>query len=348
MFTNVLNGLRATVRNYRLVLLIWAWYAGLAAVAVAPALSWWRRAFDHATEATTLLKGFNFAVLADLTKYDYVGAFGLLNTAIAGVALLSIMASSFIMGGMLKVISGTGTSRGVMHRFFGGGGCFFWRFFRLLLAGGTCTVAAGAGLMFALVAIEGPLVENGSEAGSYLWLLFNLAVLAFVCGLFLLALDYARIQVVIDDSRGMIRSYLRAIGFVVRHAVTTYGMAIVILIPVGALMLGYVAYETVSPVASSWGAIALLFGIQQAIALTRVGLRVSLVDAEFRYALRLAPAASAETKPTGSVVSAGAVVEHVTEATDPEPDAEGDSAASASSSVDEQPVVARGQSLREQ
>ncbi|MCX6545765.1 MAG: hypothetical protein NTV05_15295 [Acidobacteria bacterium] len=121
MLTDVLLGLRATVRDYRLVLLIWAGYAGLAAVAVAPALTWWRRAFDHATEASTLLRGFNFAVLGDLTKYDYVGAFGLLNSTIAGVALLAIAASSFMMGGMLNVISGTGTSRGLMHRFFGGG-----------------------------------------------------------------------------------------------------------------------------------------------------------------------------------------------------------------------------------
>lgn len=347
MFDNVLNGLRATVRNYRLVLLICAWYAGLAAVAVAPALNWWRRAFDHATEATTLLRGFNFAVLADLTKYDYVGTFGLLNTAIAGMALLSIAASSFIMGGVLKVISGTGTSRGVMHRFFGGGGCFFWRFFRLLLAGGTCTVAVGAGLMFALVAIEGPLVENGSEVGSYLWLLFNLAVLAIACGLFLLALDYARIQVVIDDSRGMIRSYLRAVGFVVRHAVTVYGMAILILVPVGVLMLGYIGYEAVSPVASSWGAIALLFGIQQAIALTRVGLRVSLVDAEFKYALRLAPAASAETAPTSAAVIAGDAGERVTDSTDAAPHAEGGPSARTFSSSDQQPAAPGERSLPE-
>ncbi|MCX6545764.1 MAG: hypothetical protein NTV05_15290 [Acidobacteria bacterium] len=154
-----------------------------------------------------------------------------------------------------------------------------------------------AGLMSALAAVERPLLENASEAGSYLWLLFNLPVVAITCGLFLLALDYARIHVVIGDSRGMVRTYFRALLFVLRHPVTTYGMAILVLIPAAMLMLGYVAYETMSPVAASWGTIALLFGIQQAIVVTRVGLRVSLVHAEFRYAVRLASRPGVEVAP---------------------------------------------------
>jgi len=333
MFTHLRNGLNATVRNYRLVLIVWAWHFALAAVAAAPALGWWRRAFDHAVEATTLLSRFNFAVLADLTKYDYVGAFGLLTSAMTGVALLSIVASGFIMGGMLKVISGAGASRGVMHRFFGGGGYFFWRFFRLMLVGATCVVVAGVVLTLALVAIEAPLVENGSETGSYVWLAFNLVILIFACGLFLLALDYARVQVVIDDTRGMIRAYFRALWFVVRHAVTTYGMAIVILIPVGVLMLGYIAYETVSPVASSWGAILILFVLQQMISFTRVGLRVSLVDAEFRYARHVAPAAGVSAVPTSAVAVPLALIEDVVESAIPESQAGGGPAGNTTSSV---------------
>jgi hypothetical protein len=338
MLTDVLWGLRATVRDYRLVLLIWAGYAGLAAVAVAPALNWWRRAFDHSIEATTLLRGFNFAVLGDLTKYDYVGAFGLLNSTIAGVALLAIAASSFMMGGMLKVISGTDTSRGLMHRFFGGGGCFFWRFFRLLLVGGACAVIVVAGLMAALAAIESPFLENASEAGSYLWLLFNLPIVAIACGLFLLALDYARLQVVIDDSRGMARTYFRALLFVLRHPVTTYGMAILILILAAMLMLGYVAYETMSPVAASWGAIALLFGIQQAIALTRVGLRVSLVHAEFRYAVRLGSPHDVGADPVIAAPMAPDADEPVPESMGSPPEARADSNAGDSSSIDSSSV----------
>jgi len=288
MFTNVLNGVKTAVGNWRVVLLIWAWYGALASVVVMPAVTWWRGAFNHAVEATTLLGGFNFAVLADLTKYDYVGALGLLTGAAAAAMVLSLVSSTFVMGGMIATISGAGDSRGVMHRFFGGAGRFFGRFLRLLLIGGTSACIAGVLLAVTLAAVESPFADSLSETGSYGLLVFNLAVLAIGCGLFLLALDYARIQVVIDDARGVFRVYVRALGFVVRHAVTTYGMAITIIGAAAALMLGYLAYETVSPVASTWASIALLVAIHQGVLVTRVGLRVSLVAAECRYAQHMA------------------------------------------------------------
>ena len=308
MLTNVLSSFKATVRNYRLVLLIWAGYAALAAVAVAPALHWWRGAFDYSIEAATLLRQFNLAVVGDLTKYDYVGAFGLLTSTATAALALSIVASSFVVGGTLNVISGARTSRGVMDRFFSGGSRFFWRFIRLMFVGGTCLVLAGGLLMLALVAIESPFSRNTSEQGVYLWLVFNLAALAIACALFLLALDYARIEVVIDDTRGMVKAYLRALGFVLRHAASTYGMALAVLAPLTAVVLGYVAYETVAPVASTWGAIVLLVLIQQATLLARVGLRVSLLDAEYRYARRLAPGiASKATPATSAAISSEAI-----------------------------------------
>ena len=45
----------------------------------------------------------------------------------------------------------------------------------------------------------------------------------------------------------------------------------------------YLAYETNAPAAGSWGAIALLFLIQQAVVLGRVFLRVALVGAERHF-----------------------------------------------------------------
>jgi len=287
MFTTVLNGVNAAVGNWRVVLLIWAWYGALATVVVSPAVTWWRGAFDHAVEATTLLGGFNFAVLADLTKYDYVGAFGLLTGTAAVAMLLSLVSSSFIMGGMITIVSGADVPGGALHRFFGGAGRFFWRFVRLLLLGGAATCLAGTMLALTLGGVESAFAGSVSETGTYALLVFNLLVLAIGCGLFLLALDYARIQVVIDDAQSVFKVYVRALGFVIRHAVITYGMALAVLVAVAAAMLGYVAYESVSPVASTWKSIALLVVIQQGVLVTRVGLRVSLVAAEFRYAKRM-------------------------------------------------------------
>ncbi|MEI6670008.1 MAG: hypothetical protein WCP29_17800 [Acidobacteriota bacterium] len=303
MFKMALDGLMSAVRNYRLVLVIWACQAGLACAAAVPALNWWRRAFDHSIEAAALLDGFNFGVLADLTKYDQAGAFGLLGSAMAGAVALAMVASPFVMGGTLSVLSGTHASRGALPRFFSGGGEFFWRFFRLMLLAGTCTVVVGGLMSAALAAVEAPLSQHGSEATLYLWAAVNLAWLAMTCGVFVLALDYARIQIAKGDTRGVFGAYMRAVGFVVRRALTTYPIALVFVVPSGALLLGYLAYETVSPVASGWGLMLALFAVQQVVVLLRIGLRVSLVAAECRL---VEAAASAVARGSAPAVSAPA------------------------------------------
>ena len=84
----------------------------------------------------------------------------------------------------------------------------------------------------------------------------------------------------------MVRAYLRAIAFVLRHAITTYGMALLVIIGLALLAVVYLAYETLSPVAATWGAIILLFAVQQVVSLGRMTLRVTLIDAELRYAER--------------------------------------------------------------
>jgi hypothetical protein len=54
-------------------------------------------------------------------------------------------------------------------------------------------------------------------------------------------------------------------------------------------MVCYLAYETNAPAASTWGAIATLFLIHQAVVLGRVFLRVALVGAERHYDLTMRP-----------------------------------------------------------
>jgi len=208
--------------------------------------------------------------------------------------MVALVASAFVMGGILEVLGGGGGGddsdrRTFMHRFARSGGHFFWRFVRLAVTAGVCGVLA-TGIVAALIgAVTAPLGESEWEPGGYLAGLLVVLAVAGTAALFLLALDYARIRVARDDGRKMLRAYFSGLGFVVRHLVGAYGIALGIIATLAGVMLLYIAYETNSPVASTGALIAVLFVLQQITVAARVFLRVALIGAERAYFAQMSP-----------------------------------------------------------
>jgi len=289
MFAIIKDGLRAAGRHPKLVLLIWAWYGLLALIPTLPAWAWWNAALGSSPEAASVLRRFSFSVFADLTRSAGVSGLGLLMSVTVAVAIVALVSSAFVFGGILEVLGSDDDRRSFMHRFYRGGGHFFWRFFRLALVAGVCLVLATGLVSAAIVGITSPLTRSEWEPAGYLVGLGNIVALVIVGALFLLALDYARIRVARDGSRSMLKAYVKSLGFVLRRVFTTYGIAIPIVALLAVLMAGYLAYETKAPAAGTWGAIATLFLIHQAVVLGRVFLRVSLVGAERQYELAMRP-----------------------------------------------------------
>jgi len=289
MFSSLANGLRAAARQPKLVAFIWAAYFVLSLVPVLPGLAWLRAGLDFSPAAADALKRFDFGLLYDLRNYDRTSTFQMLAMTMAVAGMVAVVGSAFVMGGILEVLGGADDRRMFMHRFARGAGHFFWRFVRLAITAGVCAVLA-TGVVAALVgAVTAPLGKSEWEPGGYLAGLLVVLSVAGTAALFLLALDYARIRVARDDSRKMLRAYFGALGFVVRHLVGAYGIALGIVAILAGVGLLYVAYETNSPVASTSALIAVLFVFQQVTVVARVFLRVSLVGAEQAYFARMSP-----------------------------------------------------------
>lgn len=282
MIICILRGIRTTVRNPKLVLLLWTWSLLLALAAGIPALLWFSGALNTRVETESLLTRFNIGALADLSKDSEAAPFSFLWASMAGTALIALVGSAFMNGGILEVLGSEDDSRPFMHRFHRGGGRLFWRFVRLSAIAFT-GVALVVGIAAALrTRIMTPLSDSEWEPAGMFWGLVGLAVTGLVALWFLLALDYARIRVARDGSRAMLRVYVGALGFVARRLLATYGLAILGLVVLGALLGAYVAWETVWT-ASTWMTILGLVGVQQVVVLARTGLRVTLVSAEREY-----------------------------------------------------------------
>ncbi len=305
MLTSLIKGLWTALKTPKLVLLLWLWTLLLGLAAAMPARAWFSAALDRSPEAAGLLTRFSFGTFADLSKYQAIGPLALLVAGITGIAIVALAGSAFVGGGLIEVIGSPADSRTFMHRFFRGGGHFFWRFVRLavtaaVLGGVAVAVAAAA----AGAAVE-PFTDSEWEPAGLFWGLVA-AGLAGLIGLwFVLALDYARIRTARDGSRGMVRVYLGSLAFVARHVAGTYLIALTCLAVTGALLFAYVAHEAAWTM-SSWAAIGILIATQQVIVLARAGVRVTQVAAEWHYFAAAAPLVPA-TSPVAAVTTAAVV-----------------------------------------
>ena len=131
MTASIRVGWRTAARHPGLVCLLWGWYGLLALVPAFPAWAWWNGVLGLSPEAASVLTRFDLGVFLDLASTQGVSGLGLLAGAAAAVAAIALVSSAFAFGGMLEVFGSEGERRSFMHRFFRGGGHFFWRFFRL-------------------------------------------------------------------------------------------------------------------------------------------------------------------------------------------------------------------------
>jgi hypothetical protein len=275
------EGLTLMGRQRRLSLLLWLWTLLLALMATIPLSQWWKNALGNAPEADRLLEGFSSQILKEVSIYDQNSLWQLV-TSINGLLLLfALLASSFVAGGTLGLIAGTGNGP-TMAQFMSGAGRYFWRFLRLMVLGGIV-----AGLVLGLIAMAtSPLVSRFSDAGwertSLLGGMIQAALLMALAACFTVVLDYARIRMVVEPSNRAVRSFFSAVGFVFFRAPGALVLAAFFGILSTAVWLICFGLSTSVP-AKTGLTILFIAAIQQLLLLVRCALRVGVLGAHTAY-----------------------------------------------------------------
>ncbi len=282
MITSIARGVWTAIRTPKLILLLWTWNLLLGLAATMPARTWFGNTLDFATETDRLLTRFDIGALNDIGKVSQTTPASLAMAALIGVGFVALLANAFVNGGVVEVIASRSDDRSFMHRFFRGGGHFFWRFTRLGLLAFLLGAIVVAIISAGVGAITAPLGESEWEPAGIVWGLTGVAVSGLVALLFVLALDYARIQTARDDGRSMIKAYVRGLGFVLGHVASTYVIGLLALAVTAVVLLAYVGHEAAWS-ASTWGTISLLLVVQQVLMLVRTGTRVAQVGAEWDF-----------------------------------------------------------------
>jgi len=220
-----------------------------------------------------LMKELDFSVILDFILANG----GALSTIISiGLILIFMyfLASHLIYGGILNTFrsgrkSGeAGKKLRFMAVFWEGAGKFFFRF--LILS--VLSILLWLGFLFINLILKpiGSLLTNSGANEQMLVYVFigRVIVALFFIFLIKMILDYARIQIVLEDNRNVLFSFFQAIGFVFRRLGKTLALFYLILFT-GALFFVILLFLKSLIAATTLGAVIIAFIIGQVIIMIR-------------------------------------------------------------------------------
>ncbi len=271
-----LRALRRTLRNPRLVLLLWAAHLAIAGVAAYPVLRHLDRMLAHSPAGDEFLARFSLPLFADLMRAG--GDWGtVLGPLAVLVVLLTLLWNVLAAGGALESLLSADPAR-LAHRFGRGAGRFFGRFLRMGLAAMPTALLAAVVLAGPVFAVSQGL-DDTAEGAKY-WLGLAGLLLAFLALLFvLLALDLARIRVARDDVRRGVRVFFATLRALVRRPGRVLALWALLALLFAALAAVYLAIRSLLPPTGGAALFALVLA-QQLLMLARAGLRVALWSGE--------------------------------------------------------------------
>jgi hypothetical protein len=282
------EGIRSATRRPGLVTTLWAWNLALTLLAAMPFWAWVSTVSSVSPATDAFLDGLNIGLMTHLVAAE-PNAFSMIATAVAILALTSLLSGAFLSGGILEIVTTEPDGRRLLHRFFGGAGRFFGRFVRLLAIAGLTLGVVMAIVATTLGAATRALASGGNEPRALFAAVILQVAVGLTIGFFVLALDYARVMTVLSGSGSMARTWWRALLFVVRRTpgVATIGLLAAICV-LGAMAMA--AAFDIAYGARTWGVIVGAVVVHQAMVVVRTAVRVGQLSAQARYCRDSLPA----------------------------------------------------------
>jgi len=253
-------------------LVFWFWNVVMALVVVAPVAALLARDLGHSLYAREMFASFDLQWFLEFIWKTRGWPAAMLGPLVIVAAGGYLLLSTFLAGGAITIFAAP-ERRYVPALFYQGCGRNFGRLFRLLLWSGVC-YAVVFGLNMGLSRLGQRLWHDSLEEGPVL--LYGWFVAALVLLLFLfvnMVFDYAKIRLVVEDSRKSLRAALGSFRLVGRNpGLTTFTYALVAVLAVVLLVAYAVLCGAIPRGRAYWLLLVLL--VQQAYVLARLGVRL--------------------------------------------------------------------------
>lgn len=270
------RGLSAARAHWTLIATLWVINAAVAMTALIPAWVALANVMGNLPLADPLARTISFGVLYDLVELQPGLLRGLGSAGLASF-VLGILSGLGFAGGALEILL-SGSTGDYAGRFGRGAFRFYGRFLRLGIATALLAAVTAGVVAWPLFKLRGWVRrEYASE-----WLSLGVLAAAVAAGglvvlLALLAQDAARVMIVRDEVRGVVRALRRGTTLVWRHPIAWLGAWTLNTI---LLLAGFALYLALARALAGIALLAVAVLLQQLFVAARCALRVALLGTE--------------------------------------------------------------------
>jgi hypothetical protein len=274
------SGIARASRRPRLLLILWVINVLFALLIAGPFFALFSSDLGHSLLGRNL-QALDFIWLGDLIfRYQDVAPAAL--AAVAIPVVLYALVYVFLNGGIIgRLLDGEG--RTTLQSFFSDCGRYFWRFVRLFLVSLLFYALAFGVVLEAVAALLKPISEKALTEWPDFWIsaFHSVAALLFL-SLVHMIFDYARIRVVAEDDRQVLRALIAALRFVGRRFFRAWFLYLLV---AAGFVAGTAVYalagQAVPPEGLAWTGLAILWG--QAFIVFRLWTKMAFFSAQAEY-----------------------------------------------------------------
>jgi hypothetical protein len=243
--------------------------------------------FGQSMDSANLMQGLDLSVVQEFLNLHRDGISALLQQ-VTWLLLAYMILNTFLAGGVLTVVQAR-NDRFSAVAFSGGCGRYFLRFLRLFIITGVVLILVI--LLFGLVlgAILSAVIESASsEVTDILARAVALLLVLPPVMLVVMIADYAKIVVVVQDERSMLKTAWWSTKLVFRNFFKVFGLEL-LMVPVPVILFGaYMAIDLTIGM-DSGPAIAVMFVVQQVFILSKAWTKVFFFGGELSLYHSLQP-----------------------------------------------------------
>ena len=276
VFSAQKEGWRLITSHVKLWLFLYICNLVFALIAAIPLRGWINHVAGHSTALAKSIAPVDFTFITDLIR-NY-GGFAILWNVICMIALIYVLFSVFLSGGILDTLLHPQKTDRTMD-FLSNGMRYFWRMLKVALFFLVIQLAILAIVIGIVIILGVNPKEMNNDLRFLLYLKIIVPVYVLIAMIIAMTHDYVKIHIVQDGQPGIWSAFKAGAGFVSRHFVQALALYLINMFILAVLIVGYYLIKKAIPGGTMAG-LMLTFVFGQMFLFGRIGVKLLTLSSE--------------------------------------------------------------------